>query len=128
MYLKLVKHRQFPMILPQPAIGIADRRRPDFVAFVPLQYWHYQWVAIQLDASHTKEQAADDAMRDAQIAEQGYQVVPLRPKNTGYLEAVRRLVERFDALMKQADDDVWSVAAEAVVARTEDEVGADVPF
>ena len=41
MYLKLVKHRQFPMILPQPAIGIADRRRPDFVAFVPLQYWHY---------------------------------------------------------------------------------------
>ena len=128
MYLKLVKHRQFPMILPQTWIDIAERRRPDFVAFVPLQYWHYKWVAIQLDASHTEEQAADDAMRDAQIAEQNYHVVSLRPKNTGYLEEVRRLVEQFDALMKQADDDVWSVVTEAVVARTEDEVDSDVPF
>jgi hypothetical protein len=44
----------------------------------------------------------------------------------GYLEEVRRLVEQFDALMKQADDDVWSVAAEAVVARTEED--SDLPF
>ena len=66
-------------------------------------------------------------MRDAQISEQGYQVVSLRPTSAIYLEEVKRLVERFDALMKQADDDVWSVAAEAVVARTED-VAPDAPF
>ena len=126
-YLGFVKHRQFPMILPQTWIDIADRRRPDFVAFVPLQYWHYKWVAIQLDASHnTEEQAAADAMRDAQISEQNYRVVSLRPTNTGYLEEVRRLVEQFDAMMKQADDNVWSVAADAVVARTEEDI--DLPF
>ena len=34
-YLVYAKH-QFPMLLPQPRIGIAERRRPDFVAFVPL--------------------------------------------------------------------------------------------
>ena len=118
-YLGFVKHRPFPMILPQTWIDITDRRRPDFVAFVPLQYWHYERFAIQLDASHTKEQEADDAMRDAQISEQNYQVISLRPKNGGYLEALRRLVEHFDALMMQADDDIRSVAVEAVVARTE---------
>jgi hypothetical protein len=33
-YLGFTKHRQFPMLLPQPGIGIGERRRPDFVAFV----------------------------------------------------------------------------------------------
>jgi DNA-directed RNA polymerase subunit RPC12/RpoP len=35
-YLRFVKDRQFPMLIPQVSIGIAERRRPDFVAFVPL--------------------------------------------------------------------------------------------
>lgn len=125
-YLGFVKHRQFPMILPQTWIDIADRRRPDFVAFVPLQHWNYRWFAIQLDASHTEEQANKDSARDAQIAEHNYDVVSLRPSNTGYLEAVRRLVERFEAFMAQADEDTWSVAIDVDVARTEEDV--DIPF
>lgn len=114
------------MILPQTWIDIADRRRPDFVAFVPLQHWNYKWVAIQLDASHTEEQKADDAARDAQVAEHNYEVISLRPSNTGYLEEVRRLVERFEALMQQAEDSVWSVATEVEVGRTQEDY--DVPF
>jgi len=125
-YLSFVKHRQFPMILPQTWVDIADRRRPDFVAYVPLQYWNYKWVAIQLDASHTEEQAASDSIRDAQIAEHNYDVVSLRPQNTGYLEEVRRLVERFDAMMTIAEDDVWSVAIDGEVARTEADI--EPPF
>jgi hypothetical protein len=46
-YLRFAKHRQFPMLLPQPAIGIGERKRPDFAVFVPLQYWNYKWLAIQ---------------------------------------------------------------------------------
>ena len=125
-YLGFVKHRQFPMILPQTWVDIADRRRPDFVAFVPLQHWNYKWVAIQLDASHTEEQSKTDLVRDAQIAEHNYDVVSLRPGNSGYLEEVRRLVERFEALMAQSDEDAWSVAVDAEVARTEQD--DDIPF
>jgi hypothetical protein len=118
-YLGYVKHRQFPMILPQAWTDIADRRRVDFVAFVPLQYWNYRWFAIQLDASHTAEQAKLDAARDAQIAEYNYDVISLRPKNVGYREEVRRLVEGFESLMAQAEEDAWSVAIDGEVARTE---------
>jgi hypothetical protein len=39
-YLSLVKGRNFPMLLPQVRIGIAERRRPDFVLFVSLAVFH----------------------------------------------------------------------------------------
>jgi hypothetical protein len=114
------------MILPQTWVDITDRRRPDFVAFVPLQYWNYRWLAIQLDASHTAEQAKQDSARDAQISEHNYDVISLRPSNAGYLEEVRRLVEQFEAFMAQAEEDVWSVAIDAAVAGTEPDY--DIPF
>jgi hypothetical protein len=125
-YLGFVKHRQFPMLLPQTWVDIADRRRPDFVAFVPLQYWSYKWVAIQLDTSHNQAQAKTDQARDAQIAEHNYEVISLRPQSSGYLEEVRRLVERFDALMRIADDDHWQVAVDAEISRTEEDL--ELPF
>jgi hypothetical protein len=112
------------MILPQAWIDIADRRRPDFVAFVPLQHWNYQWFAIQLDASHTEGQRDKDSVRDAQISEHNYEVISLRPANKEYFEDVRRIVEQFDALMTTADKGSGSVAINAEVSRTE----ADIPF
>jgi very-short-patch-repair endonuclease len=63
-YLRYVKDRQFPMILPQVRIGIAERKRADFVAFVPLQYWRYKAVAIELDGAHTDEHLPKDQARD----------------------------------------------------------------
>src|SRR5439155_6424800 len=41
-YMGLVKSRNFPMLIPQARIGIAERRRPDFVLFVPLQHLKYR--------------------------------------------------------------------------------------
>lgn len=126
-YLGYVKDRQFPMLIPQTWIGITDRRRPDFVAYVPLQYWNYKWVAVQLDASHTEEQKEDDHLRDTYIAENKYESIALKPTNSSYFEEVRGLVERFDAWMRVADEDVWSVATEAQVARYE-EGSPEIPF
>jgi hypothetical protein len=117
-YLKYVKDRQFPMLIPQARIGISERRRPDFVAFVPLQYWKYKWVAIQLDAAHPDERAEDDAARDDYVRQQNYDVISLRPASKGYLEEVRNLVEQFEEWMNLGDDP-WKVAVEARVKRSE---------
>lgn len=128
-YLGFVKDRQFPMLIPQTWVGITDRRRPDFVAFVPLQYWNYKWVAIQLDASHKDEQVFDDSERDEYVREHKYEVISLRPKNKGYFEEVRNLVERFDSWMSLADTDPREVAIEAKVKRVEVPTDPyDIPF
>ncbi|HZC35134.1 MAG TPA: DUF559 domain-containing protein [Chthoniobacterales bacterium] len=73
------------MLLPQTWIGIAERRRPDFVAFVPLQHWNYKWIAIQLDGAHSEDNEQADQKRDAYLIEQGYEVQSIRPTQTGYL-------------------------------------------
>jgi hypothetical protein len=126
-YLSFVKDRQFPMLIPQTWIGIADRRRPDFVGFVPLQHWRYKWVAIQLDASHGDDQVVEDARRDEFVREQNYEVIPLRPTQTGYLEEVRRIAEQFEAWMTLADSNPWEVVVEATVVRFE-QADDDLPF
>lgn len=118
-YLGLAKDRQFPMLIPQARIGIAERRRPDFVLFVPLQYWKYNWYAIQLDKAHSEDMAADE-LRDADIAMHGYRVIRLKPEATGYYEEVRGLVERIESEMKHAESDPWSVAVEVPVERFEE--------
>jgi hypothetical protein len=128
-YLGFVKDRQFPMLIPQTWIGITERRRPDFVAFVPLQYWNYKWVAIQLDAAHKDEQVFADAERDEYVREHKYEVISLRPENKGYFEEVRNLVEMFESWMSLADTDPWKVAIEAKVKRVEVPTEPhDIPF
>ncbi|MBM4030106.1 MAG: hypothetical protein FJ280_32610 [Planctomycetes bacterium] len=124
-YLGFVKDRQFPMLLPQVWLGIADRRRPDFLAYVPEQYWRYKWFAVQLDAAHGDENKESDARRDAYVTEQNYAVASLRPLASGYLEEVRRLVEQFEVIMNSAEDDSWELAVPVDVARTEEE---ELPF
>lgn len=125
-YIGYVKDRQFPMLIPQTWIGIAERRRPDFVAFVPLQYWRYKWLAIQLDGAHGEEQARDDFDRDMYIEGQNYNVVSLRPNEKGYLEEVRRLVEQFEEWMALAETDPRQVAVDAAVIRSEPP--EEIPF
>lgn len=127
-YLGYVKDRQFPMLIPQTWIGITDRRRPDFVAYIPLQSLKYKWIAIQLDASHKEEQQRDDLNRDAYIEEHNYEVILLKPTNSGYLEEVRTLVEKIDSWMRIADEDIWSVAYEVEVARHVEGIDDDMPF
>ncbi len=129
-YLSYTKQRQFPMLLPQARIGIAERKRPDFVAFVPLQYWSHKWIAIQLDGAHTESQKESDEQRDAYIAEQGYEVQPIRQTRSGYLEEVKRLVESFENLMNLCEENRWSVAIETEVSRVQwEEPGPDdIPF
>jgi len=106
-YLGFAKDRQFPMLVPQARIGIAERRRPDFVLFVPLHHWKYKWYAVQLDAAHTREFEERDEMRDAEIAVHGYEVISLKPEKHGYHEEVKTLVERVEREMGAADVDMW---------------------
>jgi rRNA maturation endonuclease Nob1 len=127
-YLAYVKDRQFPMLIPQTWIGIAERRRPDFVAFVPLQYWNYKWIAIQLDGAHGVAQEADDSARDQYVADKNYEVLSLKPNEKGYLEEVRCLVEKIENWMNLGDTDPWKVAVEAEVTRTVNKQSDDIPF
>ena len=126
MYLRYVKDRQFPMLIPQVRIGIAERKRPDFVAFVPIQYWRFKAVAIELDGGHGEDQAQCDSARDQYLEEQGYEVFSLRPNSRGYLEEVKRLVEKFEIQMNIAESDVWEAAVPVSVTRTEE--SDDLPF
>jgi hypothetical protein len=118
-YLELAKDRQFPMLIPQPRIGIAERRRPDFVVFVPVHYWSYKQYAVQLDAAHDASIAAEDRLRDEEVAVQGYTVVSLRPSRAGYNAEVKRLLEQIERDMAEVEADPWSVAVEVEVYRTE---------
>jgi hypothetical protein len=102
-YLHLAKGRNFPMLMPQARIGIAERRRPDFVAFVPLQYLKYNWYAIELDGAHQEIHRTSDEARDADLASEGYEIISLRPTEKGYFEEVRKLVERFAVEMTDAE-------------------------
>lgn len=125
-YLRYVKDRQYPMLIPQTWIGIAERRRPDFVAFVPLQYWKYRWIAIQLDGAHREEQALDDAERDDYVRQHDFEVVSLKPTEKGYFEEVRKLVEQIENWMTLADTNPWEAAVEAKVMKVSSL--PDVPF
>lgn len=118
-YLGLAKDRQFPMLIPQARIGIAERRRPDFVLFVPVHYWKYNSYAIQLDGAHPEERAAADELRDAEIAVHGYEVIKLKPEASGYYEEVRRLVERIESEMQWAETDPSRVATEVPLKRSD---------
>jgi hypothetical protein len=126
-YLDYAKDRHFPMLIPQVWMGIAERRRPDFVLFVPLQFWRYKKLAIQLDAAHPDESADQDELRDQEIAVHGYEVRRIRPEGKGYLDDVRALVEEVEALMRIAEDDIWKVAFEVPV-KSFVEPRDDVPF
>ena len=114
------------MLIPQVRIGIAERKRPDFVAFVPIQHWRFKAVAIELDGAHGEDQAQSDSARDQYLEEQGYEVFSLRPNARGYLEEVRRLVEKFEIQMSLAESDVWEAAVPVNVTRTEE--SDDLPF
>jgi hypothetical protein len=129
-YLTFVKDRQFPMLIPLVRLGIADRRRPDFVAFVPIQHWRYKWLAIQLDAPHSDDLTSSDALRDEFMRGQNYEVLSLRPKQSCYLEEVRKLVEQIDVWMGLNHTDEWETTVEVesrrVEARPPD--SDDIPF
>jgi len=118
-YLYLAKDRHFPMLIPQVRIGIAQRRRPDFVVFVPVQKWKYKWYAIQLDAAHTQENAKKDELRDTEISVHGYEVINFRGENQGYWEDVRSLVETIERDMEEVESDPWGKAIQLTVNHTE---------
>ena len=126
-YLGLVRDRQFPMLIPQTRIGIAERRRPDFVLFVPLQYWKYKWYAIELDKAHPKGVVEfADGVRNADVAKHGYEVVSLKPEGQGYLQEVKTLVEKIERDLSEVENDPWAVAIQAEVRSTYK--SEDVPF
>ena len=66
-------------------------------------------------------------MRDDEVAVHGYEVMSLRPAQR-YLEEVKRLVERVDQIMKEAENDRWKVALKLRVTRTAPDEEEDVPF
>jgi hypothetical protein len=125
-YLRYVKDRDFPMLIPQVRIGIAERRRPDFALYVPLQYWRFKWLAVELDGAHPQEKANDDAVRDRFYEENRYEAVSLRPGAKGYLDEVRSLAERAEVLMSMAQTDAWEVAIDARVTAFEE--SNELPF
>lgn len=119
-YLRFVKDREFPMLIPQVRMGIAERRRPDFVLFIPLQYWKYKWLAIELDNAHGEEMAEEDELRDMEIALHGYEVIRLKPGAKGYLHEVQWLVEMVEGEMSEAESDSWGVAVQAPAHEVEE--------
>jgi hypothetical protein len=120
-YIRYVKDRQFPMLLPQARVGIAERRRPDFVIFIPVHFWNFKKLAIQLDGSHVPGHA-DDKARDAHVAEYGYETMSVRPDDRGYLREVQRLVEHVDILMQLHETDPDDVATETTVRKCTPEI------
>jgi len=107
------------MLIPQVRIGIAQRRRPDFVLFVPLQKWKYKLYAIQLDAAHPQESAEKDELRDTEISMHGYEVISLKGENQGYWEDVRSLVEIIERDMEKVESDPSDVAVDLTVESTD---------
>jgi hypothetical protein len=114
-YLGLVKGRNFPMLVPQARIGIAERRRPDFVLYAPLQYFKYRWYAIELDGAHF----GNDDDRNLELTTQGYEVLSFRPGARGYYAEVQRLLEKVQMDMTEADRDREAVAIEREVRSSE---------
>jgi hypothetical protein len=114
-YLELVKDRQFPMLIPQARIGIAERRRPDFVVFVPLHWWKYKRYAIQLDGAHPARLAQADYLRDLDVEHHDYEVISVG----GTYRDVQLLVERIDSDMGAVKSNAFAVAVEVGVRRTE---------
>ena len=111
-YLGLVRDRQFPMLLPQVSIGADESRRPDFVAYVPLQYWKYRWFAIELDTAHTENNAQADRQRDSYLVEHNYEVRSIRDVSHS---TVQSLIEEFEDLMSRAKEQPEEVAIESEV-------------
>jgi very-short-patch-repair endonuclease len=125
-YLRLVKNREFPMLIPQARLGIGERQRVDFVVFVPLQRWKYDWLVVELDRSHTQDRADADRNRELEIVAKGYRVVRcVGQGEKGYYADLCNLVERIDAGMKRAASDPWSVAVDVPVIKS---VPASSPF
>jgi len=102
-YFSLVKGRNFPMLIPQARIGIAERRRPDFVLYSPIQRFKYHWYAIELDGTHPTND--EDEQRNFDLLSHGYTVLSFRPGIKGYYEEVQRLVEKVEVDMSEADRD-----------------------
>jgi hypothetical protein len=114
-YLSLVKGRNFPMLIPQARLGIAERRRPDFVLFVPLQSLKYRRYAIELDGGHIGDEfVASDQERNKELILNKYLVRNLRSGEEYYKE-VKDLVEQVEAEMSQADQDLKAVAVKREV-------------
>lgn len=110
-YLRYVRGRPFPMLIPQCRLGgITQGIRPDFVLFVPLQLLRYRWLAIQLDAKHPLAMAKQDEDRDARLQAEGYEVRVCRGNNGRYVNDVKSLVEDIERIMAIADSDPSSVA------------------
>jgi hypothetical protein len=97
---------------PQARIGIAERRRPDFVLFAPKQALKYQWYAIELDGSHTES----DDERNLELEWSGYRVLSYRPNfqpgGKGYYQEVQRLLEKIHTDMTEVDRDPNTVAVD----------------
>ncbi|MFQ5802261.1 MAG: hypothetical protein ACE5JQ_05105, partial [Candidatus Methylomirabilales bacterium] len=125
MYLDLAKDRTLPFPLPQPRIGPAERRRPDFVLIIAIQFWRYRWLAIQLDNGHGEEMADEDDLRDIEISVHGYEVIRLRSDDHGYKKQVKSLIEMVDHEMSLADSDRSSVAVDVPAREYDDD---DPPF
>ena len=106
------------MLLPQVRVGIAERRRPDFLLFVPLQYLRYKRYAVELDGAHTSGQKDADQLRDAELASEGYEVLSLRPTELGYFAEVQKLVERIAKDMSEAERSPWDIATEVEMEQT----------
>jgi len=118
-YLTLVKDREFPMLIPQVRLGVAERRRADFAVFVPLQRWKYDCLIIELDRAHTQDRADADHDRELEIVAQGYRVVRCRGQSErGYYDDVRDLVEQIETGMKRAAGDPSSVTVDIPVVKS----------
>jgi hypothetical protein len=118
------------MLIPQARIGRAERRRVDFVLFVPLQYYRYKWYAIQLDAAHPSTATENDKLRDEEIRVHGYETLNLRPEGRNYYPEVTNLVEQVDREMRMAESESGrrEAALEVPVIRTEDPYEDEAPF
>lgn len=132
-YLNIIKDRQFPMLIPQARIGIAETRRPDFVAFVPLHELRYRLFAVELDQGHGPTMAKQDDERDLELTQLGFEVIRVKPPDGKSFRDLKKLIERFDELMRRADSDEWEEKAQVaheveVTEVVESQPKDDIPF
>lgn len=118
-YLALVKDREFPMLIPQVRLGVAERRRADFAVFVSLQHWKYDRLVVELDGAHPPDRAEADRDKELEIVAQSYRVIRCFGRSEkGYYDDVCNLVEQIDDGMKRAVSDPSSVAVAVPVLKT----------
>ena len=96
-YLRYVKDREFPMLIPQAWLTWEERRRIDFMLYVPKTHHHWRKIAVQIDPKGSHKDSRRDEIRDLEIRAEGYDVLSYDTDELR-IEQVRKLISKVDEI------------------------------